>query len=59
MKTSPITSNPQVFKQTRNSTKTQAQISGKTTRLATLLESEKIRSLELEKSGPYRSIPDT
>jgi len=36
VKTSLKTTNPQVFKKTRNSTKKQAQIHGKTTRLATL-----------------------
>ena len=38
IKTSPKTSNSQVFKKTRNSTKKQAQICGKTARLATLLQ---------------------
>jgi len=36
VKTSPKTSNRQVFKNTRNSTKKQAQIRGKTAALATL-----------------------
>jgi len=37
IKTSPKTSNPQVFKKPRNSTKKQAQIRGKNARLATLM----------------------
>jgi len=41
IKTSPKTSNSQVFKKTRNSTKKQAQICGKTARLATLLQTKK------------------
>jgi len=42
VKTSPKASHPQVFKKTRNSTKKQAQIRGKTARLVTLRAAIKV-----------------
>jgi len=46
IKTSPKTSNPQVFKKNRNSTKKQAQIPGQTTRLATLQSTKQAMCFE-------------